>query len=221
MKVQSFTCNPFQELCYVLWDESTRRCIIVDPGMCSDWEWQRVHRFLEDKALTPDRVLLTHCHSDHVMGTGYVKHAYPTVPICGAVDDQNHLPDIQSQNGLFGVDVEIHWTPITQNLLEGDTFLFPSETGEEQVARVIDCPGHSHHGLCYYFPADKILMSGDVLFCCSVGRSDFGPAMGGNGRLLVEGIVSKLLTLPADVTVYPGHGPMTNIGYESTYNPYL
>ena len=220
MRVKFFCCNPFQELCYVAWDEATRHAMAVDPGMCCDAEWNKVHRFLLDNELTLDGVLITHNHADHIMGTGYITRQYPGVPVYGSMEDQNHLPSVAQQNVMFGIDVEHHYAPISHNLMEGDELsLGNAAEGPSSVHRiqVLDCPGHSHHGLCYYFVDDQILFSGDVLFAGSVGRSDFGPMMGCNGPLLIDGIRRKLLTLPADVRVYPGHGMNTTIGYERAF----
>lgn len=223
MNVKAFCCNPFQENCYVVWSDDCTKCIVIDPGLCCDEEWSRLQGFLVGHGLVPERILLTHCHSDHVMGTGYLTGNYPGLPICGSMEDQNHLPPVELQNRYFGVEAEVHWSPISKDLKEGDTFSFPEESNnaKSHPVQVLDCPGHSHHGLCYFFPDDKLLFTGDVLFYCSLGRSDFGPAMGCNGRLLLEGITQKLLTLPSDVKVYPGHGPATSIGNEATYNPYI
>lgn len=221
IQVKFFVCNPFSELCYVAWDEASRHCLVVDPGMCCDAEWQRVLRFIDEHSLTPDLVLITHSHTDHVMGAGYLRRQYPDVPICGSMEDQNHLPPLQLQNQQFGLDIEPHYAPISRDLREGDVLTLTGAEGHDHRIEVIDCPGHSHHGLCYYLPTDGVLFSGDVLFAGSVGRSDFGPEMGGNGRLLLEGIAQKLFALPDDVHVYPGHGMPTTIAYERVCNPYV
>lgn len=215
LKIEIFQCNPLQVNCHLVWDDVTRHALIIDPGFATEWEWQRVANRIEAEGLTLQSVLLTHNHADHCMGSGFPSRAYQT-EILGSMDDQNHMPSAQVQAGVFGLGDELHWLPITRDVHEGDVL----SLGQHRV-EVIDCPGHSHHGLCYYFPDDKLLFSGDVLFYCSVGRSDFGRYMGGNGPLLVEGILTKLLTLPADVRVYPGHGPQTTIGTEATYNPCL
>lgn len=217
LKVEYFVCNPFQEQCYVVWDEETLHCLIIDPGMASQNEWLRVHHFISSHELILQSVLVTHSHIDHVMGSGFIHAEYPEVPIFGSMEDQDRMPSIALQNQLFGLGIETHWTPISRNLIGGEQWTF---AGNHRIA-VYDCPGHSFHGLCYYFPDDEMIFAGDVLFCCSVGRSDFGPSMGCDGRKLVQGIVQNLLTLPTSVVVYPGHGPNTTIGNEATYNPYI
>lgn len=216
LHVESFNSNSFAEQCYVVWDEESRHCLIVDPGFFSVHDWYRCHQYLVQHQLQPQQVLITHSHTDHVSGTGIVANEYPGIAICGSADDQFRLPSVAMQNRLFGVMEESHWTPITRRIAAGEELTL----GQHRI-QVIDCPGHSFHGLCYYFPDDALLFSGDVLFCYSIGRSDFGPEMGCDGPQLVRGIVAQLLTLPAEVVVYPGHGPATTIGAEAKYNPYL
>ena len=215
IRVDFFQCNALQENCYVAWDEASHEAVIIDPGFATEWEWQRAANYLASNQLTLKAVLLTHNHVDQCMGSAYPARAC-NVEVCGSKEDQDHLPSAGTQAIAFGLGVEPNCLPISHDLREGDVL----HLGQYRI-EVIDCPGHSHHGLCYYLPEAGVLFSGDVLFYCSVGRSDFGPAMGGNGPLLVQGIVQKLLTLPAEVKVYPGHGPQTTIGTEATYNPYV
>lgn len=215
MIIKTFVNNPFQENTYILSDQTTKECIIVDPGMNNDFEYRVVNDYLSSEGLILKAVWLTHSHVDHQMGTGFLAEDYQ-VPILGSIEDATQLPDVHLQSQLFGVHVGKQPVRITQNIKEGDKL----KIGHTEVL-VLDVPGHSYHSLCYYIPADKILLSGDVLFCCSVGRSDFGKQMGCNGDLLIEGIRSKLMTLPPDTNVYPGHGPSTTIQNEITYNPYF
>lgn len=219
MKIQTFPCNDFGELCYVVTDE--KFCFIVDPGMANEEEWSKVKRYLKSNTLTPSHVFITHCHADHCMGSGFVKRDYPEVKICGSMDEERLLPSAVVQARAFGLPYEtMLWTPINMNINEStEDEKLTTELGTE--VHVLDCPGHSFHGLCYYLPEQKVMFSGDVLFYCSVGRSDFGPEMGCNGRLLAKGIVEKLFALPHDVKVYPGHGPYTTIGCEVNNNPYV
>lgn len=215
LRIETFPCNPLEMNCYLVWDDVSREAFIIDPGFANQSEWQRVADRIEAEHLVLKSVLLTHNHVDHCMGSAFPAKAYH-VEIFGSMEDQNHMPSTQVQANVFGLGDELHWLPITQDVKEGDVL----KLGQSRV-EVLDCPGHSHHGLCYHFVDDKLLFSGDVLFYCSIGRSDFGRIMGGDGPLLIQGITSKLLTLPADVIVYPGHGPRTSIATERAYNPCL
>ena len=215
MKIKCFSFNPFQENTYLLIDESTQSCWFIDPGMCNQHDWGVVKSFIEQEGLKPAKVLLTHCHVDHQMGTGYLKEAYGLQPE-GPVEDYAALPTPAQQSQLFGVGYEKEVVPVAHNLKEGDTLSF----GSSEVL-IIDVPGHSHHGLCFYLPQEKFVFSGDVLFFGSIGRSDFGPQMGCDGELLIQGIQTKLLALPPDTVVYPGHGPSTTIEQELMCNPYF
>jgi len=215
MKIEQFVCNAFQENTYVVIDEATRKCAIIDPGMATEYEFAKVRDFIADNNLEVEHILLTHSHVDHLLGTGFCTEYYG-VPVSGSISEQSHLPNAAMQAQLFGLGLRTTPSQITRNLSDGDTFLLGNVE-----CRVIDCPGHSFAGLCYYFATQGVLMSGDVLFCGSVGRSDYGAEMGCNGPALAQAVLHKLFTLPHDTKVYPGHGPMTTIGYEYNYNPYI
>lgn len=215
MKIKTFVNNPFQENTYVVSDNDSKECVVIDPGMSNEWEWGKVCDYLNQEGLTLKAIWLTHCHVDHEMGTGYLADAYG-VSVSGPLEDYLQLPTAEMQAQLFGVPFGKAVVPVTINIKEGDHL----RLGGCEV-EVYDVPGHSHHGLCYYFKSEEALFTGDVLFYGSIGRSDFGPAMGGNGELLVEGIRSKLMSLPPSTQVYPGHGPATSIGFEITHNAYF
>ena len=215
MIIKSFVNNPFQENSYILADPESRQCVLIDPGMSTDREWASVKTYLEEEQLTPVEVWLTHTHVDHMMGTGYLVEQYG-ITIAGPVEDFELLPSAVMQSQLFGIPLHKEVAPVVRNIKEGDVL----KVGRYSV-HVYDIPGHSFHGLCYYVSEEKILFSGDVLFFCSIGRSDFGPRMGGNGELLIEGIRTKLMSLPPETKVYAGHGPMTTIQNEITCNPYF
>lgn len=215
MKIEQFVCNAFQENTYVVSDEATGKCAIIDPGMATDFEFAKVRDYISAHQLEVEHILLTHSHLDHLLGTGYCTSHYG-VPVSGSVSEQSHLPNPEMQSRLFGLGLRTVPSPITCHLNDGDVLKVGS-----LECRVIDCPGHSFAGLCFYFAGEGVLLSGDVLFCGSVGRSDFGAEMGCNGPQLAKAIVSKLFVLPASTRVYPGHGPMTTIGYECNYNPYV
>ena len=215
MKIKVFINNEFGENCYVAFDESSKEAIIIDPGMVTEKEQQKVGSFVKDNELTIKHILLTHSHVDHVYGCSYCVKEFG-LGITGSLEDQLSLPSAHLQAQLFGVTDCGTVPSITTNIGEGDTLQF----GNLDI-KVIDCPGHSHHGLCFYIPQAKVVFTGDVLFNMSVGRSDFGPKFGGDGAKLIENIKNKLLTLPSDVDVYPGHGPRTAIELEIKRNPYL
>lgn len=215
MKIQAFRCNEFAENCYVAYDDESLEAFIVDPGMKYENEWQQVFNYVSEHKLNIKYIFVTHYHLDHIFGTGKCVEEFG-VELSGSIEDQLGLPSPQIQSQMFGLPFSNTISSITNNIVEGDKLLLGSK-----IIEVIDCPGHSHHGLCFYVPSAKALFSGDVLFYCSIGRSDFGRQMGGDGMLLVEGITTKLLILPSDVVVYPGHGPITTIEKEIKHNPYI
>lgn len=215
LKIEQFVCNAFQENTYVVWDEETHKCAIIDPGMSTSLEWSKVRDYISSLELSVEYVLLTHAHVDHLMGTGFCVNEYG-VDVYGSLSEQSHLPAPQKQANMFGVELKTQPAAINKNISDAESL----HLGNIEI-QVIDCPGHSFAGLCYYFVGEGVLFTGDVLFCNSVGRSDFGSHMGCNGPMLAEGIVKKLLILPAETHVFPGHGPMTTIDYEMKYNPYF
>jgi glyoxylase-like metal-dependent hydrolase (beta-lactamase superfamily II) len=210
ISVQSFTANPYQENCYVLFDES-KDCVIIDPGAYTSQEQNELSRFIESQKLTPVKLLNTHCHIDHVLGNAFVHSLYGLLP-------EFHWLELEVLHAIPGyapqMGIRYELSPLPE------TFL--SESGKIAFGQIelelIFAPGHSPGHLCFYSRVDNFLIGGDVLFYQSIGRTDLP---GGNHQQLLDSIKHKLFNLPTDCVVYPGHGPSTQIGFEKAHNPFL
>jgi hydroxyacylglutathione hydrolase len=208
--VQSFVNNPYQENTYILYDASSE-CVIIDPGMYTSTEQNTVVRFIKDNGLKPVLLLNTHCHIDHVLGNKFIFDQYGLKPQFN-IGESDTLAAVIAYAPAMGFRYEA--SPLPDTFLLEDGFV---SFGNTQL-QLIFAPGHSPAHLCFYDKDANILIGGDVLFRNSIGRTDLP---GGNHNLLINNIKEKLLLLPDDCTVYPGHGPETTIGYEKQHNPYL
>lgn len=210
MKVTCLTFNPFQENTYLLHDD-TGECVVVDPGCYEQREREQLKKHIDDNRLKVVRLLNTHCHIDHVLGNYFVSETYK-VGLEVHPDDEQTLRAVPTYAPVYGFP---HYTEKLPDgyLNEGDTVRFGNTT-----LQVIFAPGHAPGHVVLYSEEDKVLIGGDVLFQGSIGRTDLP---GGDFDTLIQSIRTKLFTLPNEVTVYPGHGPETTIGYEKKYNPFL
>lgn len=207
MKIETFVLGDVRTNCYLLINEETKEALVVDPADRADV----IVRKLIDEGLTLKAILLTHGHGDHILAVGALKKQFG-VKVYAAKAEEALLSDT-AQNlskALFGIEVTV----------KPDVLL---EDGQEFEAagiclRMLHTPGHTPGGCCYYQAEKKILFSGDTLFCGSIGRTDFP---GGSLSQLVRSVKEKLLMLPEDVKVYPGHEEVTMIGHEKRYNPYM
>ncbi|WP_288301620.1 MBL fold metallo-hydrolase [uncultured Veillonella sp.] len=191
--------------CYIVVDEQSNQCLVVDPG--SDGE--HVVEVLQEKKLNPLGVVLTHGHSDHIGGIQPIVDTYHC-PIYVHKKDESFLTDSRLNLSVYsGSTVEAHGE--VRHVKEGDTLSCGSLS-----FRVIETPGHTPGGVCYY--GEGILLAGDTLFRESVGRTDFP---GGSFDDLVAAVSEKLFSLPEETVVYPGHGPETTIAHEKEYNPFV
>ena len=208
--LQAFPNNPYQENTYLVYDE-TGECAIIDPGMYTAAEQNTVVNFIKQHQLKPVLLLNTHCHIDHVLGNQFVFQQYGLKPQFheGELQVLEAMPVWAEQSGI-----RYELSPLPDAYLpETGTVHFGNTTLE-----LIFAPGHSPAHLCFYSAADQWLAGGDVLFRNSVGRTDLP---GGNHQQLISNIKTKLFVLPDDITVYPGHGPETTIGYEKQHNPFF
>lgn len=210
IQVQSFVFNEFQENTYVLYDE-TRECVIIDPGCRHSSEQKVLSDFITSNELKPVKLLNTHCHIDHILGNAYVADKF-------GLTLYMHKSELLTYKGtshwaeMFGIVVdEIPEKRVYVS--EGDRITF----GNAELD-IVFTPGHSVGSITFYSNTDKIIMSGDVLFLESIGRTDLP---GGNYETLINSIREKLFTMDDDMKVYPGHGYPTTIGHEKKRNPFL
>jgi hydroxyacylglutathione hydrolase len=208
--IQQFTFNPYGENTYVLYDE-TGECVIIDPGMYDAAEQNTLVNWIKKTALKPVLLLNTHCHIDHVFGNKFVFDQWGLKPRF----HKGELPVLYSIPG-YAPQMGLHYE------LSPEPEVFLEETGKiafgSSELSLIFAPGHSPAHLCFYAKEDNFLIGGDVLFYLSIGRTDLP---GGNHQQLLDNIREKLFVLPDSVDVYPGHGQLTNIGYEKQNNPFL
>ena len=197
---------------YILWDDISREALIVDPGMINEKEQKEIKAFLDANNLNLKHLINTHMHIDHAFGISYVKENYNLKLECN-LEDQFLAQRLNEQANMFGLPIPMSDLQIDKDLKDGEKI----QLGDEHIS-ILHLPGHSPGSVVLYAPQSNFIISGDVLFNTSIGRTDLP---GGNYAQLINAINNKLMTLPDDVIVYPGHGPETSIGYEKQNNPYL
>lgn len=210
LTVKSFEFSPIQENTYLLYNEH-KDCIIIDPGCYFDEEKEELSNFIQTNDLHPKFLLNTHCHLDHVFGNKYVAEKYNLIPHIH--QQEKKLLDYAPTSGLMYNLPFDNYTGVLKYLDEGDMITLGSD-----VLSAIFTPGHSPGSLSYYCKNQSFVISGDVLFYHSIGRTDLP---GGHLDTLLESIRSKLFVLPEDTKVYSGHGQATFIGEEKRKNPFL
>lgn len=210
LKYHTFVFSPFQENTYVLYDESGR-CAIVDPGCYDNQERNALKGFIEEKGLTPELLLNTHCHLDHIFGNKFVKDTWG-VPFWTHKTEMSNLRGSEIAAKMYGVQMDASPDP-DRFLTEADTV----KVGDTEF-EVLFVPGHAAGHIAFYQKAQKLLFSGDVLFRGSIGRTDLP---GGDLETLMRSIYTQVMTLEDDVKVLSGHGPETLVGIERTSNPFV
>lgn len=212
MKVAIFQFSMFGINTYVVYDQESKCCAVIDPGMSSEEEEKAMDLFIKKNELKVTHIINTHLHIDHVVGDAYMKELY-AAPIYAHKDDEDLGQRIRHQAEMFGIRKPINDIEISEYLNDGDTI----KIGDGELL-VISVPGHSRGSIALYDKKDGFVIVGDALFNGSIGRTDLP---GGNYAQLIDSIKNKLLALPDDTIVYPGHGPATTIGREKRSNPFL
>jgi hydroxyacylglutathione hydrolase len=199
--------GPLQCNCSVIGDESTHEAMVIDPGDDID----DVLAIIRKHHLQVKQIVITHAHIDHVGGAMKLRAA-TGAPILLNQNDQALLKMLDMQAAWCGMQSPGK-VEIDQSIGAADTVKAGS-----LVADVIHTPGHTEGSVCLYFPAEKKLIAGDTLFAGSIGRTDLP---GGSMEKIIESLHEKVLALPDDTVVVPGHGPLTTIGEERDSNPWL
>jgi glyoxylase-like metal-dependent hydrolase (beta-lactamase superfamily II) len=204
MIIKSIVVGPLEVNCYIIGDEDTKKAIIIDPGDEPD----RIIDMIKEDKLTPLYILCTHAHFDHVGAVPELKEE-TGAKILLHKDEKEIYEAARDMAAFWGYDIPPLPEPNTF-VKEGDTI----EVGKLRF-KVLHTPGHSPGGICLY--GNGVVVTGDTLFAGSVGRTDFH---GGDINKLKESF-KRLLTLPEDTEVLPGHGPRSTIGIEKRENFFI
>lgn len=208
LKAAVLPVTPFQQNCSILWDETTKQAVVIDPG----GEVPRIRDAITRLGVTPERILLTHGHIDHAAGAAELAEAL-SIPIDGPDERDKFLLDgLQEQGRGMGFDDARNVTP-TCWLHEGDHVLLGAHRFD-----VLHCPGHTPGHIVFINRDARFAIVGDVLFQGSIGRTDFPY---GDHAALLRSIADKLLPLGDDMMFLCGHGPGSSIGAERANNPFL
>ena len=212
MQVAIFQFALFGINTYLVFDPDTKECAVIDPGMSSKEEEEAIESFIADKGLKVTHIINTHLHIDHVTGIPFLHKRYGA-PVLAHEGDKFLGSNIQQQARMFGLNLPLDNIEISEYVEAGDKIKIGN--GELEV---ISVPGHSKGSVALYDREGGFLISGDALFKGSIGRTDLP---GGDYKELIDSIESRLLSLPDETVVLPGHGPASTIGEEKQSNPFL
>jgi hydroxyacylglutathione hydrolase len=207
MILQMLTVGPFQENCYIIGDEDSGEGVVVDPGD----EAARIALAVEQTGLDVGSIIVTHAHIDHVGAVAALVDEY-ACPVLMHSEAEPMLKQLPTQAMMMGL--KFGKVPaVDRHIGDGEVL----EVGELRL-RSLYTPGHAPGHLAFYVQDEDLVLSGDALFAGSVGRTDLP---GGSMEVLMRSIEERLLTLPDETRVFPGHGPQTEIGNERASNPFL
>jgi glyoxylase-like metal-dependent hydrolase (beta-lactamase superfamily II) len=199
--------GPLQCNCSVIGDDQTREAMVIDPGD----EVEQVLELIRNHNLQVKQIVITHAHIDHVGGAMKLRAA-TGAPVLLNQNDYALLKMLDVQAAWLGMAAP-EKVEIDQGIGQADTV-----KAGALVARVLHTPGHTEGSICLYFPAETMLIAGDTLFAGSIGRTDLP---GGSFEKILHSLHDRVLALPDETLVVPGHGPLTRIGEERESNPFL
>lgn len=206
LKVEQYVVGQVMTNCYFAINQETREMIVIDPGDGA----MHLSKKIREKGYLPKAILLTHGHFDHAMAAKDLAEEFD-IPVYAHEQEKETLETPQiNLSTMMGVAQSYH----------ADCYVKDEEILELAgfSIEVFFTPGHTAGGCCYYFKKEQCVFSGDTLFQESIGRTDFP---GGSASTLVNSVKTKLMPLPGQIKVYPGHNSSTTIGWEREYNPFL
>lgn len=208
IRIKSFIFNPFQENTYVV-SNDRGECMIVDPGMYNREEQQTIKAYIDAEGLRPILLVNTHCHIDHVFGNAYIAEEYGLTPKIHPKEKQV-LDTVPVVANMYGLNYDPSPEP---EFFDGESIALGAERFD-----ILFVPGHAPGHVAFHHAASKKLLSGDVLFRESIGRTDLP---GGDMDTLLHSIRTQVFALDDDTEVFSGHMGPTTIGHEKKYNPFF
>lgn len=206
MKVKALVLGSMRTNCYIGSHPETKAAFIVDPGA----DAAAIQSYIAEEGLLPEMILLTHGHYDHIGAVNELRAAYDIPCLCARTEAPLVGDPALNLSSSFG---RKHVTAIPDEVLD---------EGERTVIgygmQIIATPGHTGGGMCFYFPTEKLIFTGDTLFRGTIGRTDLPT---GDYEALLKSLNVKLMRLDDDVIVYPGHGFRSTIAIEREQNPYV
>ncbi len=207
LRTEQYIVGPVMTNCYLAVNEETKEALVIDPGD----EAARLIQKIRERNVTPAAVLLTHGHFDHAGAARELADAFGILIYAHEKEKKTlEMPGI-NLSGMTGEPPAAYHADVF--VKDGDVLDLAGFS-----VRVLFTPGHTEGGCCYYIEKEQAVFAGDTLFCSSVGRTDFP---GGSASVLLRSIREKLMTLPGQTNVYPGHNEITTIGWEKQHNPFL
>ena len=210
LRIEALVFNSFQVNTYLVRNEKGD-CLVIDPAFYSPEDISSFDRYISSAGLTIIGQLNTHCHVDHVLGVKHMQTTY-SCPLRAHPDESGLLNNAPMMGEVYGLKVE-PFSGIDQAIDDEESIAI----GEDSLKALL-VPGHSPGSLSFYCPEAGFVVTGDALFQGSIGRTDLP---GGDYDTLISSIRNRLLTLPPETTVYPGHGDPSTIGEEALNNPFL
>lgn len=212
LQFESFVFNPFAENTYVVYDDNSKECVIIDPGCGTPAEENQLFGFIDSHRLKPMLAINTHGHIDHILGNAAVKKRYG-INVAAHPNVKNDFLRSRQQSAMFGLPFMGDCDLPDRDLEDGEVI----KVGESTL-EVICTPGHAEGSISLYAEIEGWVFTGDALFCRSIGRTDFP---GGNYETLRKSIKERLFHLPDDTEIFSGHGESTTIFDEKRYNMFL